>query len=100
MHADFQNVMQGYVGEKTASDYGDTWIEAAYREIMKIPRYSFGQQVRPARAPGARYDRSTAVGYPRSMLAKENVRAPDPSRLTSKYEAAKLLRSSGSENAE
>jgi integrase len=39
MHVDVQNIIQGHVGEKTASDYGDAWIETAYREMMKIPRY-------------------------------------------------------------
>jgi integrase len=39
MHVDVQNIIQGHVGERTASDYGDAWIETAYREIMKIPRY-------------------------------------------------------------
>jgi integrase len=43
MHVDIQNVIQGHVGEKTASDYGDTWIESAYREIMKIPTYHVEQ---------------------------------------------------------
>jgi integrase len=39
MHMDIQNIIQGHTGDKVASDYGDAWIEAAYREIMKIPRY-------------------------------------------------------------
>ena len=39
MHADVQNIIQGHAGDKVASDYGDAWIETAYREIMKIPRY-------------------------------------------------------------
>ncbi|KWV60498.1 hypothetical protein AS156_29415 [Bradyrhizobium macuxiense] len=39
MHIDVQNIIQGHAGEKVASDYGDAWIETAYREIMKIPRY-------------------------------------------------------------
>jgi integrase len=39
MHIDVQNVIQGHAGDKVASDYGDTWIDTAYREIMKIPRY-------------------------------------------------------------
>ena len=39
MHMDIQNIIQGHAGDKVASDYGDAWIEAAYREIMKIPRY-------------------------------------------------------------
>lgn len=38
MHPDVQNIIQGNAGDKIASDYGDAWIEAAYREIMKIPR--------------------------------------------------------------
>jgi hypothetical protein len=39
MHVDVQNIIQGHAGDKVASDYGDAWIETAYREIMKIPRY-------------------------------------------------------------
>jgi integrase len=39
MHVDVQNIVQGHAGDKVASDYGDAWIETAYREIMKIPRY-------------------------------------------------------------
>jgi integrase len=39
MHVDVQNIIQGHVGDKTASDYGDAWIETAHREISKIPRY-------------------------------------------------------------
>src|SRR5882724_4977989 len=41
MHVDVQNIVQGHAGDKVASDYGDAWIETAYREIMKIPRYVF-----------------------------------------------------------
>jgi hypothetical protein len=37
MHPDVQNIIQGHAGDKVASDYGDAWIETAYREIMKIP---------------------------------------------------------------
>lgn len=40
MHVDVQNIIQGHAGDKVASDYGDAWIETAYREIMKIPRYN------------------------------------------------------------
>jgi integrase len=39
MHIDIQNIIQGHAGDKVAADYGDAWIEDAYREIMKIPRY-------------------------------------------------------------
>lgn len=39
MHIDVQNIIQGHAGDKVASDYGDVWIETAYREIMKIPKY-------------------------------------------------------------
>jgi integrase len=39
MHVDVQNIIQGHAGDKVASDYGDAWIETAYREIMKIPKY-------------------------------------------------------------
>jgi len=39
MHVDVQNIIQGHAGDKVASDYGDAWIETAYREIMKIPEY-------------------------------------------------------------
>lgn len=39
MHVDVQNIFQGHSGDKVASDYGDAWIETAYFEIMKIPRY-------------------------------------------------------------
>lgn len=42
MHVDIQNVIQGHAGDKVASDYGDAWIEDAYREIMKIPKYDLG----------------------------------------------------------
>jgi hypothetical protein len=34
MHVDIHNIIQGDTGDKIASDYGDAWIEAAYREIM------------------------------------------------------------------
>lgn len=40
MHIDVQNIIQGHAGDKVASDYGDAWMETAYREIMKIPRYA------------------------------------------------------------
>lgn len=40
MHIDVQNIIQGHVGDKTASDYGDAWVKTAHREIMKIPRYN------------------------------------------------------------
>lgn len=40
MHVDVQNIIQGHVGERTASDYGDAWVSTAYREISKLPRYS------------------------------------------------------------
>ena len=43
MHMDVQNIIQGHAGEKVASDYGDAWIETAYREIMKIPKYDLDQ---------------------------------------------------------
>jgi integrase len=43
MHGDIQNIIQGHAGDKVASDYGDAWIETAYREIMKIPRYTLEQ---------------------------------------------------------
>ncbi|MBN9004913.1 MAG: hypothetical protein J0H40_05815 [Rhizobiales bacterium] len=39
MHVDIQSIIQGHAGDKVASDYGDAWIETAYREIMKIPKY-------------------------------------------------------------
>ncbi|WP_114361003.1 MULTISPECIES: tyrosine-type recombinase/integrase [Rhodopseudomonas] len=39
MHIDVQNIIQGHTGDKVASDYGDAWIDTAYREIMKIPKY-------------------------------------------------------------
>ena len=42
MHIDVQNIIQGHAGDKVASDYGDAWIETAYREIMKIPKYDLG----------------------------------------------------------
>ena len=32
--------IQGNAGDMVVSDYGDAWIEDAYREIKKIPRYS------------------------------------------------------------
>jgi hypothetical protein len=41
MYVDVQNIIQGHAGDKVASDYGDAWIETAYREIMKIPKYVF-----------------------------------------------------------
>jgi len=40
MHVDVQNIIQGHVGERTASDYGDAWVSTAHREISKLPRYS------------------------------------------------------------
>jgi integrase len=43
MHADVQNIIQGHAGDKVASDYGDAWIETAYREIMKISKYVIGR---------------------------------------------------------
>jgi integrase len=39
MHPDIQNIIQGHAGDKVAADYGDAWIEDAFREIMKIPKY-------------------------------------------------------------
>jgi len=39
MHVDVQNIIQGHVGERTASDYGDAWVSTAHREISKLPRY-------------------------------------------------------------
>ncbi len=39
MHIDVQNIIQGHAGDKVASDYGDAWVETAYQEIMKIPKY-------------------------------------------------------------
>lgn len=40
MHVDVQNIIQGHVGERTASDYGDAWVSTAHREISKLPRYA------------------------------------------------------------
>ncbi|OCX29100.1 hypothetical protein QU42_19375 [Bradyrhizobium sp. UASWS1016] len=50
MHIDIQNIIQGHAGDKVASDYGDPWIETAYQEIMKIPRYELGAS-REAESP-------------------------------------------------
>jgi integrase len=43
MHPDIQNIIHGHAGDKVAADYGDAWIEDAYREIMKMPRYTIEQ---------------------------------------------------------
>ena len=41
MNTDVQNIIQGHVGEKDSSDYGDAWIETAKREISKTPAHRF-----------------------------------------------------------
>jgi integrase len=39
MPEDIRNVIQGHAAATVADRYGDTWPEAAYREIKKIPAY-------------------------------------------------------------
>lgn len=83
MHSDVVDVIQGHAPRREAQNYGDTWIEVAYAEICKHPRYDVealglsSQEAtrRPAKVRFARRQRRKGRGQVNRSSAVEGVGA-------------------------